>query len=116
MFLTGRIVETPAVNGTTKEELKEEKRLIAEAKQKKARLQSNPQVQRPYAVGGRGAQPGERAFFANAIVNRLSAPVLQEWAWSSPCPDAYSANPPSHPELLSWLARDLVGTTTTSAA
>lgn len=106
MFLTGRIVETPAVNEPTKEELKEEKRRIAEAKQKKV-----PPPTPKFSVRAQlvdvALQPGERAFFANAIVNRLWHRYFGV-GLVVPLDQMHSANPPSHPELLSWLAHDLV--------
>lgn len=106
MFLTGRIVETPAVKEPSKDEQKEEKRRIAEAKKRK-----EPPPAPKFSIRAQlvdvALQPGERDFFANAIVNRL---------WNRffgvglvmPLDQMHSANPPSHPELLSWLARDLV--------
>ncbi|SIO24914.1 Protein of unknown function [Singulisphaera sp. GP187] len=106
MFLTGRIVDVPAAKEPSKEEQKEEKRRIAEAKKKKEPPPA-PKFSARAQLVDVALQPGERDFFANAIVNRLwhrffgSGLVI-------PLDQMHSANPPSHPELLAWLARDLV--------
>jgi hypothetical protein len=50
-------------------------------------------------------QPGERDFFAKAIVNRVWYRLFGQ-GLVMPLDQMHSANPPSHPELLDWLARD----------
>ena len=50
-------------------------------------------------------QPGERDFFAKAIVNRIWYRLFGQ-GLVMPLDQMHSANPPSHPELLDWLARD----------
>ena len=52
-------------------------------------------------------QPGERDFFARAIVNRVWHRLFGR-GLVMPLDQMHSANPPSHPELLAWLARDMV--------
>lgn len=106
MFLTGRIVNAPDVKEPSKEEQKAEKRRLAEAKKK-----NEPPPAPKFSVRAQlvdvALQPGERDFFANAIVNRLWHRFFG-LGLVMPLDQMHSANPPSHPELLSWLARDLV--------
>jgi len=52
-------------------------------------------------------QPGQRDFFARAIVNRIWHRFFG-YGLVMPLDQMHSENPPSHPELLNWLARDLV--------
>src|SRR5205814_6336734 len=52
-------------------------------------------------------QPGQSDFFARAIVNRLWHRMFGQ-GLVMPLDQMHSANEPSHPELLQWLARDLV--------
>ena len=52
-------------------------------------------------------QPGQNEFFARAIVNRMWHRVFG-LGLVMPLDQMHSENPPSHPELLQWLARDLV--------
>ena len=106
MFLTGRVVEVAGGDEPTNEVKQEEKRLLSEAKKKKGPPPS-PKVSARAKLVDVALEPGERDFFARSIVNRL---------WSRyfgiglvmPLEQMHSANPPSHPELLRWLARDTV--------
>src|SRR5262249_7323307 len=52
-------------------------------------------------------QPEQREFFARSIVNRVSARLIG-FGIVNPLDQMHSANPPSHPELLEWLARDTI--------
>src|SRR5262249_62414404 len=52
-------------------------------------------------------QPGECDYFARAIVNRLWFRFLGH-GLVMPLDQMHAANPASHPDLLDWLARDLV--------
>ena len=51
-------------------------------------------------------QDDSDAFFAKNIVNRVWARMLGS-GLVNPLDQMHSGNPPSHPELLDWLARDL---------
>jgi hypothetical protein len=106
MFLTGRVVDTPKVREPSKEEQKEEKRRIAEAKKKK-QPPPPPQFSVRAQLVDVALRPGERDFFSHAIVNRLWHRIFGS-GLVMPLDQMHSANPPSHPELLAWLARDLV--------
>ena len=106
MFLTGREVELPGLAEPSKEERQEEKRRLDEAKKNKT-------PPPPAKVSARGKlaevalQPGERDFFAKSIVNRTWHRLLGH-GLVMPLDQMHSENPPSHPELLAWLARDVV--------
>ncbi|HKA05684.1 MAG TPA: DUF1553 domain-containing protein, partial [Gemmataceae bacterium] len=52
-------------------------------------------------------QPKESEFFSRAIVNRLWHRFLG-FGLVMPLDQMHSENKPSHPELLTWLARDIV--------
>ncbi len=52
-------------------------------------------------------QPGERDFFARSIVNRIWHRFFG-YGLVMPLDQMHSENAPSHPELLDWLARDLI--------
>ena len=52
-------------------------------------------------------EPGERDFFARSIVNRLWHRFFGV-GLVMPLDQMHSENPPSHPELLAWLARDTI--------
>src|SRR5262249_37719072 len=51
-------------------------------------------------------EPGQRDFFARAIVNRVWHRLFG-MGLVSPIDQMHSENAPSHAELLAWLARDL---------
>ena len=52
-------------------------------------------------------EPGERDYFARSIVNRLWHRHFGQ-GLVMPLDQMHAENPPSHPELLAWLSRDLV--------
>ena len=106
MFLTGRVVDLPGMEEPSQEARKEEKRLLDEAKKKKtapppARVSARSQLAEV------ALQPGEREFFAKSIVNRTWHRLFGH-GLVMPLDQMHSENPPSHPDLLAWLARDAV--------
>src|SRR5262249_6793458 len=52
-------------------------------------------------------EPGQRDFFARSIVNRVWHRLYGQ-GLVMPLDQMHSENPPSHPELLDWLARDTI--------
>jgi len=106
MFLTGRVVDLPGMEEPSPEARKEEKRLLDEAKKNKT-------APPPARVSARGQlaevalQPGERDYFARSIVNRTWHRLFGH-GLVMPLDQMHSENPPSHPDLLAWLARDSV--------
>lgn len=106
MFLTGRVVDVAGAEEPSKEAKQEEKRRLDEAKKKKA-APPKPKVSARAKLVEVALEPGGREFFARSIANRLwdrffgSGLVI-------PLDQMHSANPPSHPDLLAWLARDTI--------
>ena len=104
MFLTGKVIATDT--------LKEPPG--GEPKVKKIRKEaSNTPPPPPPKFSARAElinvslQPGERDFFARAIVNRMWHRLFG-YGLVMPLDQMHSENPPSHPELLDWLARDTI--------
>jgi hypothetical protein len=83
MFLTGKVVETKTSKDSSA-------KFSARAELVKLSL-----------------QPDQRDFFARSIVNRIWHRFFG-YGLVMPLDQMHSENAPSHPELLDWLARDLV--------
>jgi hypothetical protein len=106
MFLTGKMIAAPGLKEPTKEEKKtEQERLDVAKKAKKAA--APPQYSLRAKLVETALEPGQRDFFARSIVNRLWHRHFGR-GLVAPLDQMHSENPPSHPELLQWLARDLV--------
>jgi hypothetical protein len=105
MFLTGRKVEEPDAKEPSKEEQKKEKAELDRSK--KARVPPpSPTFSARAKLVELALATGEREFFSRAIVNRIWHRLFGQ-GLVMPLDQMHSANPPSHPELLAWLARDL---------
>jgi hypothetical protein len=106
MFLTGRVIDVPGMDEPSKEAKQEEKQRLEDARKKKV-APAPPKFSARSKLVDIALEPSERDFFAKAIVNRL---------WNRfygvglvmPLDQMHSENPPSHPDLLQWLARDLI--------
>lgn len=103
MFLTGTVIETDT--------LKETPNAGGKKKGKKGGKNAPPPA--PPKFSARAAlvdlslQPGQRDFFARSLVNRVWHRLFG-YGLVMPLDQMHSENPPSHPELLDWLARDVV--------
>ena len=106
MFLTGRKIEEPENKGSTSDERKKEKELLERALKAKEPPPAPTFSARAKLVEV-ALQPGDRDFFARAIVNRVWNRLFGR-GLVMPLDQMHSANPPSHPELLAWLARDTI--------
>ena len=107
MFLTGRKVDSPeADKEPSKDEQKSEKVQLQRAQKEKV-PPPPPKFSARAKLVDLALQPGERDFFARAIVNRLWHRLFGR-GLVMPLDQMHSANPPSHPELLAWLARDTI--------
>ncbi len=104
MFLTGTTVDVPGLKEPSREEQqKERERLDAGKKANKAPPAPSFSVRAKLVE--LALAPGERAFFARALVNRVWSRLFGQ-GLVMPLDQMHSASPPSHPELLEWLARD----------
>lgn len=106
MFLTGKAVDEPSTKEPSNDEQKKEKEYFERFKKSKT-----PPPPPKFSARARlvelALQPGQNEFFARSIVNRLWARLFG-YGLVMPVDQMHSENPPSHPELLQWLARDLV--------
>lgn len=108
MFLTGKVVKDPMEGKQpSKAEQQKEKKALNDYKKKKIPPPS-PKFSAREQLVNLALQPEERQFFARSIVNRLWHRLFGR-GLVMPLDQMHSANPPSHPDLLEWLARDLAG-------
>jgi len=104
MFLSGTVLDEPESKEPSKEEEKKEKKRLEELKKKKVPPPA-PGFSRRRKLIDVALRPGEDVFFSRAIVNRLFYRFLGQ-GLVMPLDQMHSGNPPSHPLLLEWLARD----------
>ncbi len=104
MFLTGMTLEEPESKDPTDEEKKQEKQRLEEFKKQK-QAPPPPEFSRRAQLIDVALRTGEDRFFARALVNRVWLRLFGH-GLVMPVDQMHSANPPSHPELLDWLARD----------
>src|SRR5439155_8082566 len=106
MFLTGQVIDAPGMKELTKDEEKKEKELIEQAKKNKTPPPA-PKFSARQQLVDVALQPQGREFFARSLVNRLWV-RLHGLGLVTPVDQMHSENPPSHPDLLAWLARDTI--------
>jgi hypothetical protein len=104
MFLTGTVIETDT--------LKESPNAGSKKRAKKDQATTMPPPPPPKfsardELVKLSLQPGQRDFFARSIANRIWHRFFG-YGLVMPLDQMHSENAPSHPELLDWLARDLV--------
>jgi hypothetical protein len=104
LFLSGAEVDVPNQEPTA-DEKKLEKQKLADAK-KANQPPPAPKVSARARLVAAALQPGAADFFARSIVNRLWNRFFGQ-GLVMPLDQMHSENPPSHPELLAWLARDV---------
>jgi hypothetical protein len=106
MFLTGKTLDVPNLREPTSEDKK-----LAQGRLDEAKKAKKTPVPPAYSVRARlvdtALEPGQREFFSRAIVNRLWARLFGR-GLVMPLDQMHSENAASHPQLLEWLARDLV--------
>jgi hypothetical protein len=106
MFLTGTVVEEPEAKELTNEQKKEEKKLLEQAKKDK-KPPPPPSFSRRTQLADVALRDGENAYFSRSIVNRVWYRLFGR-GLVAPVDQMHPENPASHPELLEWLARDLI--------
>jgi len=106
MFLSGKIVDEPSWKEPTEEEKKKLKQQLEELKKKKQPTPA-PSFSRRGKLVEVALSAEEQDFFARNIVNRVWYRVFGNGI-VMPLDQMHEGNPPSHPELLDWLARDMV--------
>ncbi len=104
MFLTGKRVVEPDAKESSREDQKKEKAALDRSKKEKV-PPPPPRFSARAKLVEVALQRGDREFFARAIVNRIWSRFFGQ-GLVMPLDQMHSANPPSHPELLAWLARD----------
>jgi hypothetical protein len=105
MFLTGKALDVPGLKEPTREEKKKEQERLGDAKKAK-KQPAPPQFSLRAKLVETVLEPGQNDYFARAIVNRLWHRLYGR-GLVMPLDQMHAENPPSHPELLQWLARDL---------
>ncbi len=107
MFLTGALVNEPALE-LTKEQRKAEDDAVRKAMQEeKADLPATPSFSPRWELVQLALQPENRPFLARAAVNRIWARFMGR-GLVHPLDQLHSSNAASHPALLDWLERDFV--------
>ena len=106
MFLNGTVLEEPASKDPTGEEQKAEKAKLEELKKKKQPPPA-PAFSRRAQLVEVALQAKENNYFARAIVNKIWHRFFGV-GLVVPIDQMHPENPPSHPQLIAWLARDLV--------
>jgi len=105
MFLTGSMIEEPKVelSGEEKKKLDEEVRNLQQKDDAPLRRPAFSPREKLVEVA---LKDDDSRFFSRNIANRVWLRLLGRGLVDPP-DQLHSANPPSHPELLDWLARDL---------
>ncbi len=106
MFLNGKPIAEPQSKEPDKKAQDEEKKKI-ELHTKEKKPLPPPAFSRRGQILAESLRPGEEGLFARALVNRLWH-RLHGHGLVMPLDQVHGANKPSHPELMQWLARDLV--------
>jgi hypothetical protein len=106
MFLTGTVLDEPEYQEPSKDEQKKIDEQFKELANKK-QTPPAPKYSRRARLIEIALKSEQNEFFARAIVNRVWHQFFGH-GLVMPLDQMHSANPPTHPELLEWLARDLV--------
>jgi hypothetical protein len=111
MFLTGKVVDTTTLREPSPQERQKENAQKGKRRKGKPTAPAAPVPAPKFSARAQlvelALQPGQRDFFARAIVNRVWHRLFG-YGLVMPVDQMHSENPASHPELLAWLARDLV--------
>ncbi len=105
MFLTGTVVEEPEAKERTKEDEKREKEFFEKLKKDKKPAPA-PEFSRRSQLVDLVLEKGQNDFFAKSVANRVWHQFVGHGI-VMPLDQMHAGNPPSHPELLDALAKDL---------
>ena len=105
-FLGAPTLNEPEHKEPTAEEKKAEKKLFDELKAKKELPPSAKYSRRVRAIEA-GLSGENEMYFARSLVNRIWNRFFGR-GLVMPLDQMHGQNPPSHPELLQWLAQDLI--------
>lgn len=105
MFLTGKVFDEPENKEPDDKAKKAEKELLEQLKKDK-KAPPAPEYSRRAKLVEIALAEESNAFLSRAIVNHVWNRLLGR-GLVMPVDQMHSENTPSHPELLSWLARDL---------
>ncbi len=106
MFLTGAEVPEPKVKKSAEQRKAEDAEVKRQMKDPKAPAAKIPGFSPRAKLVEVALRLADRRFFSRAIVNRIWLRLMGRGIVDPP-DQMHSANTPSHPELLEWLARDL---------
>lgn len=106
MFLTGKVLDLPNLREPNAQDKKKAQDRINDAKKAKRTL-APATVSARAKLAEAALEPGQREYFARSVVNRLWYRFFGR-GLVMPLDQMHRENPPSHPELLDWLARDLI--------
>lgn len=104
MFLTGTVIEDASAKEPTADEMKKEKETLEKAKAAKTPPPA-PKFSAREKLVEVALQNANADYFARNIMNRMWHRFFGA-GLVNPIDQMHSENPPSHPELLAWLARD----------
>lgn len=106
MFLTGKVLGEPEHKAPDNEARKKEDALLKDLAKKKEAPPA-PEYSRRAQLIDVALAPDQQTLFAKAVVNRVFHQLFGQ-GLVMPLDQMHADNFPSHPELLDWLARDLV--------
>jgi len=105
MYLTGKLIDEPQASEPDNQAKKKEQELLKSLADKK-QAPPKPSFSRRAKLVETALASDQRSFFARSIVNRVWYRLIGH-GLVMPIDQMHSGNPPTHPELLAWLARDL---------
>ncbi|HEX5102528.1 MAG TPA: DUF1549 domain-containing protein [Pirellulaceae bacterium] len=105
MFLSGTVLDEPPSEEPDESAKKEERKRLEELKKSK-QPPPPPAYSRRAQLVDAALEDDENDYFSRAIVNHLWNRFFGR-GLVHPVDQMHSENPPSHPELLDWLARDV---------
>ncbi len=106
VFLTGEAVDEPEQLEPSDQQKQDEKKQL-EVLRKEKKAPPTPSYSRRNRIIEPGLSPNGRMWLARSIVNRIWYRLIG-YGLVMPVDQMHSENPPSHPELLDWLTKDLI--------